>query len=210
MTVRARATSLERILADGPTPPSVTALDALRAARRMWLRAGTLDMGKLVAELGISRATLYRWVGDRDRLLSEVLWSLALDTLTGARRAATAEGPDFVAQVLDGFMCDITYHPAMRHFLERDPDYALRILTAQESVIRIRMTAAVHELLTQQVEAATLVPPLDLDTLSYLFVRIMESFMYSDLLAGAEPETHKATVAFRILLHAAPAPPSPF
>jgi AcrR family transcriptional regulator len=208
MTPSAREpTVLERALAssDGGRP-AAQPLDALRAARRAWLRRESLDMGGLAEQLGTSRATLYRWVGDKDRLLSEALWSLASDTLDQARAQAEASGPDYVADVLDWFMRAIAYHPSMRHFLGRDPEYALRILTSHESTIRARMKATVEELLAEQVEAGALIPALDLDSLSYLIVRIMESFMYSDLIEGAEPDTSKATVAIRILLHAGPIP----
>src|SRR5581483_6052083 len=180
-------TALERALAgDSPTRPA-TPLDALQAARRSWLKREPLDMGALAEQLGISRATLYRWVGDKDRLLSEVLWSLATDTLAQAHAQARSKGVDYVADVLDWFMRTIAYHPSMRYFLERDPEYALRIFTSQESLIRVRMTSTVEALLAEQVDAGTLMPALDLDSLSYLIVRIIESFMYSDLIGGAEP-----------------------
>ena len=159
-------------------------------------------MGALAERLGTSRATLYRWVGDKDRLTAEVVWSLAADTLSQGRAEAKSTGPDFVADVLDRFMRAVAGHPSWRHFLERDPEYALRILTSQESTIRLRMTATVKELLAEQIAAGALVPALDLDSLAYVIVRIIESFMYSDLLAGADPDTSKATVVIRILLHA--------
>jgi hypothetical protein len=38
-------------------------------------------MTSLAAELGVNRVTLYRWVGSRDVLMVEVLWSLAASTL---------------------------------------------------------------------------------------------------------------------------------
>ena len=204
------STALERALSsvDGGRP-TATPLDALRADRRAWLKQEPLDMGALSERLGTSRATLYRWVGDKDRLTSAVLWSLATDTLAQARARARSSGPDNVAEVLDWFMRAIAYHPSMRHFLERDPEYALRILTSHESAIRRRMTATVRELLVEQIEAGTLVPALDLDSLSYVIVRIIESFMYSDLLDGAVPDTGKATVVIRILLHADPVPHNP-
>ena len=44
-------------------------------------------MSALADELGVNRVTLYRWIGSRDRLLVEVIWSLAA---TGDRR----ERPD--------------------------------------------------------------------------------------------------------------------
>ena len=37
-------------------------------------------MGRLSHDLGVNRATLYRWVGSRDQLLVEILWSLSLRT----------------------------------------------------------------------------------------------------------------------------------
>ena len=39
--------------------------------------ASTIDMDELAHELAVSRATLYRAVDGRDRLLGDVLWSLA-------------------------------------------------------------------------------------------------------------------------------------
>jgi hypothetical protein len=63
------------------------ALDALRLARRRFLRGQRVDMGAIALELGVNRVTLYRWVGSRERLLVEVVWSLADTTLQreGAR-----------------------------------------------------------------------------------------------------------------------------
>ncbi len=54
-----------------PTP-----LDAFRLARRKFLAAERIDMSALAEELGVNRVTLYRWVGSREQLLVEVIWSL--------------------------------------------------------------------------------------------------------------------------------------
>src|SRR5947199_2731917 len=54
-----------------------TPAGAFRAARRMFLRGERLDMRALATELRVSRATLYRWCGHREQLLSDVLWSLS-------------------------------------------------------------------------------------------------------------------------------------
>jgi AcrR family transcriptional regulator len=202
-----RPTALERVLSADARRRRPTPIDALVGARRAWLRGENLDMGRLAEELGTSRATLYRWVGDRDRLLGEVLWSLASDTLRLAGERVEGSGADYVADVLDWFMTAVTYHPSMRRFLERDPEYALRVLTAQQSVVRARMTTAIRQLVAEQQAADKLVPALDCDALAYLIVRICESFMYSDLIAGAEPDIPAATTAIRILLHARPGPP---
>ena len=55
-------------------------------------RAGRIDMSALADELGVNRVTLYRWVGSRDRLLVEVVWSLARETLADRGRAVAARG----------------------------------------------------------------------------------------------------------------------
>src|ERR1043166_4279185 len=95
-TLKAMATPLERALED-PTRAGATPLDALALAREHWLRSGRLDMGALARDLGVSRATLYRWVGTKERLLGEVLWTFAEDTIRDARAHARGTGPDYLA-----------------------------------------------------------------------------------------------------------------
>ena len=69
-------TVLQRHIAGEARPP-VGPLDALREGRRRFLAGQRVDMSELATALGISRATLYRWVGDREQLLGEILWSFA-------------------------------------------------------------------------------------------------------------------------------------
>src|SRR5919204_230290 len=92
-------TSLERAL-DGNGAAPVTPLDALKLARERWLEAGRIDMGDLAADLGVSRATLYRWVGTKERLLGEVLWTFAEASFSDALASAHGTGADYVADVV--------------------------------------------------------------------------------------------------------------
>jgi hypothetical protein len=82
----------------------VIAYDTIVAgARRHFLRRATLDMDRLANELAISRATLYRAVDSRDRLLGDVLWSLAERTYAQARRGVSGQGADaIIAIILSG------------------------------------------------------------------------------------------------------------
>jgi len=76
-------------------PSRPTPLDAFRLARRALLDGQRVDMQALSAQLGVNRVTLYRWVGPREQLLVEVLWSMTeraimtawvdLDDVTGPR-----------------------------------------------------------------------------------------------------------------------------
>src|SRR5262245_25508423 len=70
-------TRLARRLAEPGARRQPLPEDVLHAARRRFLRGERVDMNDLAREVGIGRATLYRWVGSRDQLLGEVLWSLA-------------------------------------------------------------------------------------------------------------------------------------
>jgi AcrR family transcriptional regulator len=194
-----RATALERARQAEPRP---TPLDALQLARRRWLAGERLDMGALARELGISRATLYSWVGSRDRLIGEVIWSFAEEGLRQATEAARGEGADYVVEVVDRFArLNASFEP-LRRFIEQDPELALRILTSKKGPVQERMIAAARSLLEEQVAAGKLTLPLDMDTLAYLMIRVNESFIYSDVITGSEPDVDKAVEVVRLLLRA--------
>src|ERR1700722_20138100 len=79
------------------------ALAAFRVARR-WFQAGRrIEMQELAAELGVNRATLFRWVGSRDDLLGEILWSLAEPTLTAALETAGGSGAQRITGAIGRF-----------------------------------------------------------------------------------------------------------
>src|SRR4051812_39122893 len=79
-------TRLRQHIAGAPAP-AATPMAALDAARKRFLANEPLDLSKMSAELGVSRATLHRWVGTRLELLAEV----AIDLSTRSLRAAVDE-----------------------------------------------------------------------------------------------------------------------
>jgi len=191
-------TPLERSLEPGAA--RATPLDALRLAQETLLAGETLDMGALAAQLGLSRATLYRWVGSKERLLGEVLWSLAADAMDAAVDDARGSGPDFVAEVIERYMnAALGFEPLWR-FVARDPEYALKVIASRHSPMQRRSIAAVHRVLEQQASAGAIEPALALDSLAYLIVRIVESFLYTDTITGDEPDVAAAGDAVRALL----------
>jgi AcrR family transcriptional regulator len=184
-----------------PTP-----LDALHLARRRWLASERLDMGELARELGVSRATLYTWVGSRERLIGEVLWSFAEGGLRQAREEATGSGADYVVDVFRRFIHLNAGFEPLRRFIERDSELALRVLTSKNSPVQGRMIAAARDLLEEQIEAGALTPGLDVETLAYTIIRVAESYLYSDVITGHEPDIDRAVEVVHVLLHAPPAP----
>ena len=198
------ATALERALQDEPAPARPTPLAALKAARRMWLTDQRIDMGGLAADLGVSRATLYNWVGDRELLTAEVLWSIAADTLRQCRSKATGTGASYIASVTEHYLNALARFEPHRKFVTRDPEFALRVLTSGRTPFQQRLIDAQRELIEEQVEGVGYEPPLDPPTLAYVLVRIGESFIFNDVITGSEPDLTKAIQASRVLLHAAP------
>ncbi|AYF99510.1 hypothetical protein D7I47_08425 [Protaetiibacter intestinalis] len=181
--------------------PHRDAARAFQLARRAFLAGERIEMGPLAAELGVDRTSLFRWVGNRDALLAEVLWSLAQASLDHAEEQATGEGAERVVDVLGRFADGLVTAPYFRDFLAREPQRALRLMTTGESEIQRRYVAAVEELLaTHAPEAGR--PALPRHDLAYLIVRISETFSYADLIAGEEPSAERARAAFALVLGA--------
>jgi AcrR family transcriptional regulator len=168
----------------------------------MWLSDQRIDMGALAAGLGISRATLYNWVGGRERLTGEVLWSIAQATIAEVRDESRGSGPEYVSEVIERYMAALADFEPIRRFISRDPEHALRVLTGNRTPFQRRLIDTVRELIEEQVQNAGYEPPLDVETLAYLLVRIGESFIFNDVITGAEPDLSKAGQASRVLLHA--------
>lgn len=175
-------------------------LDAFKLAQRLFMAGERMDMQAMATELGVNRATLYRWVGSKELLLGEVISSFARETLERARREVPGEGPAHVAAVVQRVLEQINVFEPMRVFLARDPEYALRVLTSKESTVQLGSIEAVRGMLEDEVARGALETPADLGDLAYVIVRIADSFLYSDVIIGSEPNVAKAGQMVRLLL----------
>jgi AcrR family transcriptional regulator len=194
------ATPLERQLRGENGGSKSTPIDAFKLARRKFLEGERLDMQQLAAELGLHRTTLYRWVGTRDRLLGEILWSLAEPALREAAGASKARGGERMARTMEHYMRTTLDPPFIRRFLAEEPEIALRVLTTKDSVVQERSVDFVRDILEEEVERGALQAPLPLQDLAYLLVRVCESFLFTDIITGGEPSPEKAVDAVRALL----------
>ena len=184
-----------------PPTPKASPLDAFELARKKFLAGERIDMQQLAVELGLHRTTLYRWVGTRDRLLGEVLWSLAEPTFAAAlEHAGRARGGERIARAVEHYLKATNDAPFMRRFLEEEPETALRVITTKESVLQARSVEAQQRLIEEEAARGALDPPLPPHDLAYLIIRISESFLYTDIITGEEPAPEKAGQAVRALL----------
>jgi AcrR family transcriptional regulator len=198
--VTTTTTPLERELHGGTPAPRATPVEAFRLARRRFVAGERLDMQQLASELGLHRTTLYRWVGTRDRLLGEILWSLAEPALREAARPNGLRGGERIARGIERYVRATLEAPFMGRFLTEEPEIALRVLTSKDSVVQARSVAWVQGLIDEEVELGELEPPLPAEDLAYLIVRIGESFLYTDLMTGGQPSPENAGQAVAALL----------
>ncbi len=225
MPGRHTSTLLQRQLA-GTAAARPTALDAFRQARRTFLAGDRVDMQALARTLNVDRATLYRWVGSREQLLSEILWSLIDPTIEKLRKAHCQPGRPTVAgqpavpgqspavpgqspavpgqsraaAVITGTVRAVIANQGMQRFLDREGDLALRLLTTKASGFEARLVALIADLVSEEAESGRLTAAVPLDDLPYVLVRIMESYIYLGLITGEHPDPDRAARVINALL----------
>ena len=162
------------------------------AAAARWIQDGRrLDMQGLADELGISRVTLFRRVGSREALLSKALWMLTQRTLEAAAARWEAERPEGelhtpgTGRYLNEIVSQST---GLRRLLEEEPALTIRVLTDPHGEVQTGVVAFIEELLRRDIAEFGLVTIIEPDALALALVRLGESFLYADVLAGRKPD----------------------
>jgi AcrR family transcriptional regulator len=177
-----------------------TLQDAVRLGRHKFLAGQRIDMSAVADELNINRVTLYRWIGSRDQLLVEVIWSLADRAINAADQTTSARGAERIVQITTRFIEIVIANPGMQAWLADEGEHAMRLLTRHETDFQPRLIHAIERLLTQETDASRLDLPVDLHDLAYVIVRLIESYTYLDLITGQDPQTRSAEPILRMLL----------
>src|SRR3954447_15072435 len=127
-------------------PAAASRDDVLEAAMYRYLRGRRVDVQAIAAELGLGRATIYRWFGSREELIGEVLVAAAQPLLVDARKKARGRGGAALLDTFDRFNRSLADVPALRQFVEQERDAALRIITAGGGGGAPRVGARITEL----------------------------------------------------------------
>jgi hypothetical protein len=168
--------------------------EVTRAGCRFFLRHGTVDMTGLAEQMCVSRATLYRITHSRDRLIGDVLWRMADRMLTEARRDRTGSGPEGVLEVTRRFTGGLLASEPFRRFRTEEPEVAARVLLTSAGGITERVVATQQEIFRDAGLPATATE------LAYLYVRIIESALYGELVAGRRADLSLAERAAKEIL----------
>src|SRR5687768_5862311 len=142
-----RSTPLSRLLDHEEAPKRVTPLDAFKLARNKWLAGERIDVGKIAQELGVGRATVFRWVGTRENLYGEICSALFQKELDRARSGARGSGLDNLLDAMERLLRSLASAGPLRRFVAEDPEFALRVLTSKHSPVQHRCTVAITELI---------------------------------------------------------------
>ena len=165
---------------------------AIDAATRIYLDGGALDMSALAEELGVGRTTLYRWVGNRENLLSTVLAEATVRTFRKA--AADADrggGVEHVLDVMHRFMRAVAAAPPLQALSKREHLLFIR-LTMMPGPVETAAARMITEMLETEAAAGRMTLPLPAAVLGQAIVRLCDAHLYANLLGRDEPEIETA------------------
>lgn len=175
-------------------------VDLHSLARQWFIGAKRIELQKLAVELGISRATAYRWAGSAEQLVGHVLAALVDETFHQILQRTTSTGSERVLEVLQRGMYNAYRFRPLRKFLTRDAQTALKIVASNHSPVQQRTIANIQQLLQEEVESGHMTLAVEPAVMAYALTRIMESFLYADLITGAKPDLENASKILRLML----------
>ena len=171
---------------------------AVELAVETFLNGERVDMGTLAGRLGVGRTTLYRWVGDRELLLGEVLAILTArtwDLVIAERHRYGVEGG---LETIRRFMEVTSSFAPLRRFAETEPGAALRVLLAVDGAVaqalRDGSTRAMQAAIDERVEPEA--------ELTEVLVQLGTALEWAPIVAGEEPAIERAIALMRTVLEA--------
>ena len=179
--------------------------DVLATARARFWRGDRIDVRAIATELGLGRATLYRWFGSREALIGEVLIGEAEQLVAAARKQARGKGADRLLNTFDIINRGLAGAPPLRRFVEQEPEAAARVITSSTGIVQPRFVAMIAGLIEEERAAGRFASPIDPELLAYAIVRLGEAFMYSDAAAGMRGDVDRLRDVEALLLGVSPA-----
>ena len=175
-------------------------MDLHSLARQWFIGAKRIELQKLAMELGISRATAYRWAGSAEQLVGQVLASLVDDTFNQIVQRTSNRGSERVLEVLERGMRYAHEFQALRQFLAKDAQVGLKIVASKHSPVQQRTIANLEQLLEAEVNYGYMTLPVYPAVMAYALTRMTESFLYADLIVGATPDLDNASKILKLML----------
>ena len=166
-----------------PTPA-----DAVDVARELLDAGDRVDIRAVARRLGVSRATIHRWFGTRDQLMTALFEQLAAEFTQAAESEARGSGDDrafdFVRRIAER---SAGYTP-LRLAAGREPALVLRLVLPEDGPVHGQVAAAVTRLL-----AATRSPRQmrSLGEAIDTFTAAAIALHWATIAAGGEPDARR-------------------
>lgn len=182
--------------------PQPTPMMVFKLARKQWAACRRISIGELAATVGVSRVTLYRWVGSREQLIEEILWSFAKPTFASAANTAPGKGVEHIVETHRRFMTDLAAFEPMRWFLLDNPTEAIRIQTNDPSSAHSRLIVSAQAQLVEQERLGHLKLAAPAARIAELIVFTNGALLYSAIIGARDAATaiEQACIIDRLLL----------
>ncbi|WP_062985448.1 QsdR family transcriptional regulator [Nocardia anaemiae] len=189
-------------------PAAASQDQVLAAASAQFLACERVDVQAIAAELGLSRATIYRWFGSRDGLLGAVMVSEFERMVVAAQTRADGTGAPRVLALLDRVAQWLTRSEAYRYFIATEQATAGRIITTSDGPVQPKVVGVVADILdTAMVEGYQ--NRVDTHTFAYALVRLIEAFLYQDAVTGLRGDVERLRAVLAVILGLDPDQGSP-
>lgn len=185
--------------------PRATPAAAFGRARELLRGGSRLDMASLAGDLGVSRATLYRWTGDRERLLADVIWAELNDMIDHFDRAAAGTGVTRMTRAIGDFLDTLAASRALHAFLTNEGDSGLRLVTALGGGVRPRLLVKIASVIEREAIAGYR-PPDEPAVLADGILSLAERWLYHNGDPSLNPDPTTARRVISLLLRE-PSPP---
>lgn len=165
-------------------PAAASREDVLDASLHRYLRGQRVDVQAIASELGLGRATIYRWFGSREKLIGEVIVRATEPVLAEARAGLAGKGGPGLLDTFDRFNRALADAPALRAFVEQERDASLRIIASGGGVVQPRIVELITALIIEEVEAGTYEAPIEPSVLGFAIVKLAQAFLFNDAVVG--------------------------
>jgi AcrR family transcriptional regulator len=182
----------------------------LRAALQRYLRGQRIELVRLAAEQGVSRATAYRWWGSNDRLLAEVCTRRVTENFFRLLRDNVHRaGREKVLCVVDGFLRHAVESRRLAALLKHDQRRTLKVIATSVYGVQQTVVALFGDLLAAEQVAGNIALVVPARTLALGIVRLIEASLYADLVTGEKRDVEAAVQLIGLLIPSQPADDEP-
>lgn len=179
-------------------PASATPEQVLELATAQFERCERVDVQAIAADLGLSRATVYRWFGSREGLLGAMLAAEFVRLVTAARARTRRTGALGVLDTFDQTVRWMVDNEPYRVFIAAEQAVAGRIITASDGPVQPKAVETFAAQLQRGIDEGY-ESPVDVQTFAYALIRLAEAFIYQDAVAGIRGDVdrlHDVIAAF--------------